>query len=157
MHHDAGSRGGVENKYLHKIRLGGAGRGYDPIRNRSFACRHPNKTDWIRPSSLPFLLRSYSPPVFPDLAHATFYPTMYPPHVTPAPEDAAYEETTAQLATYSRGLFEFTLRLWSESRKRAEEIQRLKDSAASLNLSPLPQVRTGSMRSVHEADANSQQ
>lgn len=64
---------------------------------------------------------------------------MFSSHLTPAPEDVAYEEITAQLATYSRDLFEFTLRLWSESRKRAEEVRRLEESAASLNLSRPPQ------------------
>lgn len=69
----------------------------------------------------------------------------------------AYDETSMQLATYSRTLFEFTLRLWSESRKRAEELQRLEESAAILNLSRPPQVRTGSVKSTREVDADNQQ
>jgi hypothetical protein len=79
---------------------------------------------------------------------------MFSPHVTPTTEEAAYEETSAQLASYSRTLFEFTLRLWSESRRRAEEVQKLEEAAASLNLSRPPQVRTGSVRSVRKVDAN---
>ena len=82
---------------------------------------------------------------------------MFSPRMTPTSEDPAYEEMSAQLATYSRGLFEFTLRLWSESRKRAEEVQKLEGSAYGLSLSPPPQVRTRSVRSVREVDANSQQ
>ena len=78
-------------------------------------------------------------------------------HLTPQAGETVYRETSAQLAVYSRTLFEFTLRLWSESRKRAEELQRSEESAAIFNLSRPPQVRTGSMRSTHEVDANSQQ
>lgn len=65
-------------------------------------------------------------------------------HVTPVTRDAAYEEMSAQLATYSRTVFEFTLRLWSESRRRAEEIQKLEESTANFKLSLAPQVRIGS-------------
>ena len=81
---------------------------------------------------------------------------MFSPPVTP-PGNAACEEMSTQLATYSRTLFEFTLRLWSESRKRAEDLQKLEDSAAIFNFSRPPQVRIGSVRSIHEADTNSQQ
>lgn len=78
--------------------------------------------------------------------------------LAPVSGDAAsYTETSAQLAIYSRTLFEFTLRLWSESRKRAEEIRKSEESAAIFNFPRAPQVRTGSMRSVHEAHTNSQQ
>lgn len=93
----------------------------------------------------------------PELAHSIYDLPMFSPNVTPTSEDATYEEMSAQIASYSRTLFEFTLRLWSESRKRAEEIQKLEEAAAKLDLSRPPQVRTGSMRSAHRADANSQQ
>jgi len=92
----------------------------------------------------------------PPLYHTTL---MLSHHLTPEPGQAAYRETSAQLAVYSRTLFEFTLRLWSESRRRAEELRKLEESAAILNLtlSRPSQVRTGSMRSTHNVDANSQQ
>ena len=135
----------------------------DPIRNWGFAYAATKIKRIGFDSPLPFslqiplslLLRPFAL-YCPELAHTTFYPAMFSSHLTPAPEDVAYEEITAQLATYSRGLFEFTLRLWSESRKRAEEVQRLEESAASLDLSRPPQARTGSVRSAHEVDANSQ-
>jgi hypothetical protein len=84
------------------------------------------------------------------LAHSIHYsPPMSSPQVSPGTEDAAYEETSAQLASYSRTLFKFTLQLWSESRRRAEELQKLEEAAASLKLSRPPQVRTRSVRSAH--------
>jgi hypothetical protein len=82
---------------------------------------------------------------------------MFSSHVAAASGDVGYEETSAQLAMYSRTLFEFTLRQWSESRKRAEELRRLEESAMFLNLSRPPQVRTGSVRSAREVDANNPQ
>ena len=78
---------------------------------------------------------------------------MFTSQVTPASGGVAYEEMSAQLAIYSRTLFQFTLRLWSESRKRAEELEK---SEISAFYRP-PQVRTGSMRSTVEVDANSPQ
>lgn len=92
-----------------------------------------------------------------ELARSIYCFQMFSPHLTPTSEDAAYEETSAQLATYSRTLFAFTLRLWSESRRRAEEIQKLQEAAANLSLSRPPQVRTGSVRSVLKVDVNRQQ
>lgn len=75
---------------------------------------------------------------------------MFTSQVAPASGDAAYEKVSAQLAIYSQTLFQFTLRLWSESRKRAEELQKMEEA-----LYRPPQVRTGSVRSTLEVDANS--
>ena len=90
------------------------------------------------------------------MTHSSTFP-MFASHAAPSSGEATCEEMSSQLAIYSRTVFEFTLRLWSESRKRAEDLQKLEESAAVLNLSRPSQVRTGSVRSVHEVDTNSQQ
>jgi len=113
----------------------------------------PSLQDPTPPLAHPFPQRLSRPEV--SVHHTTT--SMLSSHLTPEPGAAAYRETSAQLAIYSRAVFEFTLRLWSESRKRAEELRRLEESAAILNLSLPPQVRTGSMRSAHKVDTNSQQ
>lgn len=111
----------------------------------------PNKMTESTPfSSLSLQIPPSHPPpplsffICPELARLTNYRPMLSSHVTPVTRDAAYEEMSAQLATYSRTVFEFTLRLWSESRRRAEEIQKLEESTANFKLSLAPQVRIGS-------------
>ena len=102
---------------------------------------------------VPLLLR-FSPDATPPLVHPSplylsrpkagtlYHLPMLSSPITPKSRDAAAcEETSesARRATYSRTLFEFTLRLWSESRRRAEELRKLEESAVVLNLSRPPQ------------------
>lgn len=122
--------------------------------------RIPNKTRLHSLSPFSFLSRSHVRPSLPrllchlELAHSLpSSTTMFTSHVVQPSRDAAYEETSTQLAIYSRTLFQFTLRLWSESRKRAEELQKIEEAAFSRP----SQVRTGSVRSIREVDANSPQ
>lgn len=121
--------------------------------------RTPDKTR-LHSLSLPCppsLSRSYIRPslsVHPALAHSLSPTiTMFTSHFAQPSSDVAIEEMSAQLAVYSRTLFQFTLRLWSESRKRAEELQKMEESASSRP----SQVRTGSVRSIPEVDANTPQ
>jgi hypothetical protein len=163
-----GRRVGTDWDHVRVSRGMGCGHRVNSKLRWSIAQADPNKTDCISQSFLLLSLsRSHSPPsstrsllvsLSPELVRSTAYPfPMFSSLATPASGEAAYEEMSTQLAIYSQTLFEFTLRLWSESRKRAEELQRLEESAAVLNLYRPPQVRTGSVRSARKVDPNSQQ